>query len=123
MDIKQIIYNQMNYFNTSYVKVYNMLHCIVVELLSNYLKIFVFQIFHYFSAPTAKKDQHSTTIDTMKDNWPTQVDEVWPTQVDEVWPTQVDEVWPTQVDEVWPTQVDEDQLAINTNRQKTYIYI
>jgi hypothetical protein len=66
MDIKQIIYNQENYFNTSYVKVYNMLHYIVVELLSNCLKMFVFQIIHYFSAPTAKKDQTSTTIDTIQ---------------------------------------------------------
>ena len=29
MDIKQIIYNQMNNFNTSYVKVYNMAYLIV----------------------------------------------------------------------------------------------
>jgi hypothetical protein len=56
----------MNYFNTSYMKVYNMLHYIVVELLSNCLKIFVFQIFYYFLAPTAKKDQPSTTIDTIQ---------------------------------------------------------
>ena len=28
--------------------------------------------FRYFSATTAKKDQTSTTIDTMKDKWPTQ---------------------------------------------------
>jgi hypothetical protein len=28
MDIKQIIYNQMNNFNTSYVKVYNMAYLI-----------------------------------------------------------------------------------------------
>ena len=66
MDIKQIIYNQENYFNTFYVKVYNMLHYIVVEWLSNCLKMFVFQIIHYFSAPTAKKDQTSTTIDTIQ---------------------------------------------------------
>jgi len=65
---KWISSNQMNYFNTFYVKVYNMLHYIIVELLSNCLKIFVFQIFHYFSGPTAKKDQPSTTMDTMKDN-------------------------------------------------------
>ena len=66
MDIKQIIYNQENYFNTFYVKVYNMLHYIVVEWLSNCLKMFVFQIIHYFSAPTAKKDKTSTTIDTIQ---------------------------------------------------------
>jgi hypothetical protein len=35
----------------------------------------VFHIFHYFSAPTAKKNQPSTTIDTMTDNRPTQVDQ------------------------------------------------
>ena len=29
----------------------------------------------YFSAPTAKKNQSSTTIDTMTDNRPTQVDQ------------------------------------------------
>ena len=47
MNIKQIIYNQMNFFNTSYLKAYNIqLNYIVVELLSNCLKIFVFQIFH-----------------------------------------------------------------------------
>ena len=66
MDIKLIIYNQENYFHTFYVKVYNMLHYIVVEWLSNCLKMFVFQIIHYFSAPTAKKDQTSTTIDTIQ---------------------------------------------------------
>jgi hypothetical protein len=37
--------------------------------------MFVFHIFHYFSAPTAKKNQPSTTIDTMTDNRPTQVDQ------------------------------------------------
>ena len=50
----------------------NMLHHIIVELLSICLKMF---IFHYFSAPTAKKNQPSTTIDTMTDNRPTQVDQ------------------------------------------------
>ena len=53
----------------------NMLHHIVVELLSICLKMFVFHIFHYFSVPTAKKNQPSTTIDTMTDNRPTQVDQ------------------------------------------------
>jgi hypothetical protein len=38
--------------------------------------MFVFHIFHYFSAPTAKKNQPSTTIDTMTDNRPTQVEQV-----------------------------------------------
>ena len=56
----------MHYFDTSYVKVYNILHYIIVEWLSNCLKMFVFHIFHYFSAPTAKKDQTSTTIDTIQ---------------------------------------------------------
>jgi predicted nucleic-acid-binding protein len=37
--------------------------------------VFVFHIFHYFSAPTAKKNQPSTTIDTMTDNRPTQVEQ------------------------------------------------
>jgi hypothetical protein len=37
--------------------------------------MFVFHIFHYFSGPTAKKNQPSTTIDTMTDNRPTQVDQ------------------------------------------------
>jgi hypothetical protein len=27
--------------------------------------MFVFHIFHYFSAPTDKKNHHTTTIDTM----------------------------------------------------------
>ena len=53
----------------------NMLHHIVVELLSICLKMFVFHMFHYFSAPTAKKNQPSTTIVTMTDNRPTQVDQ------------------------------------------------
>ena len=52
-----------------------MLHHIIVELLSICLKMFVFHIFHNFSAPTAKKNQPSTTIDTMTDNKPTQVDQ------------------------------------------------
>jgi hypothetical protein len=38
----------MNYFNTSYVKVCNMLHYIVVELLSYCLKIFVFHFVKLF---------------------------------------------------------------------------
>ena len=36
------------------------------------LYLFVSMTFRYFSATTAKKDQTSTTIDTMKDKWPTQ---------------------------------------------------